>query len=164
MPESADGCLKLHRVVWKKSYLSADGRRMLCWYTAPDAESIRIALRQLQAKMDGVWAGTVSGNDGPGSPALSDANFLAEFRFRAPRGTGEFDAVARALNEDGVTFVRGFASTRDSMGVCIVQAPDDRLVQTALERCDVSIEAIWACTPIMPPVLATQSGAVSTSG
>jgi hypothetical protein len=164
LPESTDGCLKLHRVDWKHSYLAADGRRMLCWYTAPDAESVRLALRQLQANMDGLWAGSVYGDDWPGSPALADANFVAELRFPAPPGKGGFDAVAAALNQDGVTFVRGFAPTREAKCVCMVHAPGTRAVQTALRHADVSVDAIWPCTSITPPVPATQSSSpVSTS-
>src|SRR5690606_28898722 len=57
----AGGCFDMHRVTWKQSFLSADGARMLCWYEAPDTESARIALRQLQANLEGVWPGTVAG-------------------------------------------------------------------------------------------------------
>ncbi len=40
------GCLEVHRVQWLRSYLATDGRRMLCMYRAPDAESVRLVLRQ----------------------------------------------------------------------------------------------------------------------
>jgi acetone monooxygenase len=39
-------CLALHRVDWRRCYVAADGRRMLCWYRARDAESVRLVLRQ----------------------------------------------------------------------------------------------------------------------
>jgi cation diffusion facilitator CzcD-associated flavoprotein CzcO len=39
-------CLDLHRVAWLRCYVAADGSRMLCWYTAPDAEAVRRVLRQ----------------------------------------------------------------------------------------------------------------------
>lgn len=39
-------CLHAHNVRFVQSYMSADGKRMICVYEAPDAESVRIALRQ----------------------------------------------------------------------------------------------------------------------
>lgn len=39
-------CLQAHNVRFVQSYVSADGQRMICVYQAPDAESVRIALRQ----------------------------------------------------------------------------------------------------------------------
>jgi hypothetical protein len=62
MVEYAAGCFNLHHVDWKHSFLSTDGRRMLCWYRAPDAESARLALRELGSNLHAVWAGKVSGD------------------------------------------------------------------------------------------------------
>ena len=61
MAQHAGGCFDLHRVDWKQSFLAADGGRMLCWYVAPDAESARLALRQLGSNMNAVWPGRVIG-------------------------------------------------------------------------------------------------------
>lgn len=150
LPEFAAGCLQLHRVDWKQSFLAADGGRLLCWYTAPDAESARIALRQMQSDMAGVWPGTVSGGDGPGSPALSEANAVAELRFRAPPGEQELDAVVAALQHAGATLVRCFVPVGEPKCVCAVQAPDERAVEAALEEAGVAAVAVWACTSITP--------------
>jgi len=57
MAAQAQGCFGLHRVDWRMSFLAGDGSEMLCWYSAPDAESARIALRQLGADLEGVWPG-----------------------------------------------------------------------------------------------------------
>lgn len=156
LPEYAEGCLKLHRVVWKQSFLAADGGRMLCWYTAPDTESARLALRQLESNMDAVWPGTITGNDGGRSPTLSATNCVAELSFNAHPGKDQLDAVTAALTRSGVTFVRGFVSNREPKYVCALQAPDERVVQKALARAEVSADAVWACTPITPPVPAAQ--------
>lgn len=149
LTEDVGGCFGLHRVNWKESFLAANGGRMLCWYEAPDAESARIALRQLKASMEGVWPGTVIGEDGTDSPALSDVNFLAELRLPEPRGQC-LAAVAAALRQEDAALVRGFVSTTEPKAVCVVHAPSDRAVRTALESTDVLPEAVWACTPITP--------------
>ncbi|HEX7081596.1 MAG TPA: hypothetical protein VF329_11330 [Gammaproteobacteria bacterium] len=147
----AGGCFDLHRVTWKQSFLSADGGRMLCWYEAPDAESARIALRQLKADLEGVWPGTVTGGNGAGTPALSDANFVAELRLPDEQARS-LDGVATALEQEDAALVRGFVSIREPRAVCIVRAPSDGAVRAALARTDAQPDAVWACTPILPTV------------
>jgi hypothetical protein len=49
-------CLDQHRVRWSRSYLSADGQRMLCLYEAPDAESVRVAQREAGLPVERLWA------------------------------------------------------------------------------------------------------------
>jgi Nickel responsive protein SCO4226-like len=49
------GCLKAHRVTLRQSHISADGRRMLCVFEAPDAESVRIANLQAGLPFVRVW-------------------------------------------------------------------------------------------------------------
>lgn len=151
LTEDAGGCFDLHRVSWKQSFLSTDGGRMLCWYAAPDAESARIALRQLKASMEGVWPGTVMGGDGPGSPELADVNFLAELRLSEARAQG-LDLVAEALRQEDAWLVRGFVSIPEPKAVCVVRAPSERAVRTALARSAVQPDAVWACTSITPVV------------
>ena len=34
-------CFDLHGIIWNGSLLSVGGRRMLCHFTSPDAESVR---------------------------------------------------------------------------------------------------------------------------
>lgn len=145
----AGGCFDLHRVSWKHSFLSADGGRMLCWYIAPDTESARIALRQLKADLEGVWPGTVMGENGAGGPALSDANFVAELRLPDARARS-LERVATALGHEDATLVRAFVSTREPRAACVVRAPSDGAVRAALARAGAPPDAVWACTPITP--------------
>ena len=49
-------CFELHRVRWAESLLSEDGRREICRFVAPDAESVRMALRKLDGEISSVWA------------------------------------------------------------------------------------------------------------
>src|SRR5690606_30333983 len=39
-------CLDLHRVSWLRCYVASAGTRALSWYRAPDAETVRLVLRQ----------------------------------------------------------------------------------------------------------------------
>ena len=48
-------CLQLHNVRFLRSYFSTDRRRMICVYEAPDAESVRLAQRQMALPFERVW-------------------------------------------------------------------------------------------------------------
>src|SRR5690606_23090864 len=73
-----DGCFNLHRVDWVHSFLSADGGRLMCWYQAPDAESARLALRDIGSDMSAVWPCRLLGGVTPRDPAVSWVGVLEE--------------------------------------------------------------------------------------
>jgi len=147
----AGGCFDIHRVTWKQSFLSTDGARMLCWYEAPDTESARIALRRLKANLEGVWHGTVTGETGDGSPALSEANFAVELRLPDTQARSLAE-IATALEQEDAALVRAFVSRNEPRGVCVVRAPSDGAIRAALARTHARPDAVWACTPITPRI------------
>jgi hypothetical protein len=152
MSRYAAGCFDLHRVDWLYSFLAADGRRMLCWYRAPDAESARIALRQLGADMKAVWPGTIIGDHKAGPP-LSDAGMLAEFCFEEPQSNDAVEAKisdAAMFGRHGVIFVRGFVSTCGTRMAGLFRSQREAQLRSALEDVELSAGAIWACIPLSP--------------
>lgn len=52
-------CLKLHGVRHVISYVTPDGRRMICVFEAPDAEAVRRTASQIGYTYDSVWTATV---------------------------------------------------------------------------------------------------------
>ena len=76
---SSDWCFDLHMVDWRASVLSAGGRTMVCWFSAPDAESTRTALRRSGADTQLLWAGTVHESSETVTP-----NVLVERTFDQP--------------------------------------------------------------------------------
>jgi hypothetical protein len=54
-----DECLELRQGAWARSYIAADRRRMICEFEAPDAESVREALRSAGQTFDHVWSAEV---------------------------------------------------------------------------------------------------------
>jgi hypothetical protein len=54
--DAAAWCLREHQVTFLRTYFSADRRNMLCLYSAPDAESVRMAQHQAKMPVDRVWA------------------------------------------------------------------------------------------------------------
>ena len=64
---------------------------MLCWYQAPDAESARIALRDMGADTSLVWSGSIA----PGEAGLFEAEIdaLLEVEFAEPVTPGQRTAM-----------------------------------------------------------------------
>jgi hypothetical protein len=60
MMSAAEGCMGIHRITWQGSLLSADGRELLCHFRSPDAESVRIAMKQLGSPPGKVWHSSMS--------------------------------------------------------------------------------------------------------
>jgi hypothetical protein len=49
-------CLEIRHVRFLRTFFSADRKRMICLYEAPDAESVRQAQREAGAPFDEAWA------------------------------------------------------------------------------------------------------------
>lgn len=123
MAAQAQGCFGLHRVDWEMSFLSLDGSEMLCWYRAPDAESARIALRQLGSDMAGVWPGRWEPPvDGRAREALAEVSVLVAL----PEAlTGELrDAVTDTLGSRGAQLVFRIDSLDGSRSVWLIRSAD----------------------------------------
>jgi hypothetical protein len=56
MSQRLDACLEIRNGAWVRSYLSADRKRMICDFEAPDAESVRQAMRSAQIEFDRVFS------------------------------------------------------------------------------------------------------------
>src|SRR4051812_9184208 len=56
-----DACLEVRNGVWRRSSVSKDRLRMVCEFEAPDAESVREALRASGSSFERVWTADVFG-------------------------------------------------------------------------------------------------------
>jgi hypothetical protein len=63
LEEAKAWCLEQHRVRWARSYVSTDGLRTVCFYQAPDAESVRLAQKEAGLPFDAVWSFERAGPD-----------------------------------------------------------------------------------------------------
>jgi len=154
MFESSAGCLDIHRVRWNESLLSADGQELFCHFSAADAESVRIAMREAGSPRGAVWAGTV--HDAPGftDDLLARANVLVSRRFEDPVAFEEIqaleDAGAGCLETHRVRFVRTFFSTDRRRMICLYQAPDAESVRIAQREARMPVERVWAFRQLRP--------------
>jgi hypothetical protein len=54
-----DPCLEVRNAFWRRSALSLDRLRMTCEFEAPDAESVRQAMRTSGIAFERIWAANV---------------------------------------------------------------------------------------------------------
>lgn len=146
--EDSLGCFDLHRVNWEESFLSADGRRLFCHFSAPDAESVRIALRQLDADMRVHWPGTVHDAPGVGEEEIHSANVMVHRSFDEPAELDALQAIEDAnvhcLETHRVRFVRTFFSADRRRMACLYQAPDAESVRIAQRQATMPMDAVVA--------------------
>ncbi|SFU73258.1 nickel-binding protein [Halomonas korlensis] len=171
--QGALDCFRLHRVVWQYSLLAKDGQRMFCHFQAPDAESVRNALRQAGADTRILWPATV--HDAPAisrqrlrrqrdarepcdiapcdTPPLL-ANVLVERAFDEPVVLAHLqareDAEAACLQHHRVRFVRTFFAHSRRRMICLYQAPDAESVRLAQHQAGMPFERVWAFHAVLP--------------
>lgn len=147
MVEDTSGCLAMHRCEWRCSLLSADARELFCHFAGPDAESVRLALRDTGAIAGRVWAGTI--HDAPGftEEDLDKANILVARRFEEPADLDALQALEDAgsgcLELHRVRFVRTLFSRDRKRMMCLYEAPDAESVRLAQREAKMPVERVW---------------------
>jgi hypothetical protein len=148
MAEGSLPCLGLYRVEWQRSYLSTDGRRLVCWFSSPDAESTRLALRKAGSHDAHPWAGTVLDAPGEDAPPPESANVVVERSFDGPVTLAEIQAIedagAHCLEAHDVSFVQTFFSRDRKRMVCLYRAPDAEAVRRAQRSAGMPVDAVWS--------------------
>lgn len=150
----AADCLGMHRVGWNGSFLSMDGHKLFCWFTAPDQESARIAMRQAGADCRIMWRCSIHEGTGIVGEDIAAANVLVERSFDNPVTLQEIQAIEDAgikcLESRKVRFIRTFFSHDRQRMVCLYEAPDAESVRQAQREADVPFDDAWAFKPVGP--------------
>jgi hypothetical protein len=150
--EASGGCFALYRVEWRQSFLSMDGHRLICWLSAPDAESARLALRQGGVGEHRLWPGTVHDAPDTGAPTWQQANVAVERCWAEPVALDDIqsieDAGAGCLATHQVRFARTFFSSDRRRMICLYQAPDAEAVRNAQRQAGMPLESVWAFRPV----------------
>ncbi|MDI5936412.1 NAD(P)-binding domain-containing protein [Halomonas kalidii] len=151
-------CLELHRVRWRRCYLADDGTRMLCWYQARDAESVRLVLRQQGAAGTPVWPAEAMGAAVRESPTGDSDRVLVELSLEglaldgldssdiAPTTSALLDALATA----GAVVIRTFLSRHHGRLICLVEGGDTHGVTQCLGTAGIVPTSVWRCTELDP--------------
>jgi hypothetical protein len=142
-------CFDLHRVQWHGSFLRRDGHAMVCWFSAADLESARLALRDPDTDLSRLWSGNVHESGATAAP-----NVVVERAFEKPVRFEDIIALARGkpwcFETHRVTPVRSFLSLDGRRMLCLYAAPDAEAVRLAQREAAMPAERIWACSPIAP--------------
>ena len=154
MVETSAGCLARHRSNWIGSVLSADRRDLVCHFSGPDAESVRIALRQAGSTKLWAWAATIHDAPGFSDADLARANVLVARSFAEP---ADFNAI-QALEDAGkgcldvhrVRFIRTYFSCDQKRMICLYEAPDAESVRIAQREASMPVERIWSFQRFTP--------------
>lgn len=145
--ELSEDCFGLHRVSWCESLLSADGKRMLCHFSAPDAESVRIALQQYGVDLRIFWPGTVHDAPQLTDEDLDGANVVVERSFAEPVALDDIQAIEDenigCLRAHRVRFVRTFFSSDRRRMLCLYAAPDAESVRIAQREARMPFDRVW---------------------
>jgi hypothetical protein len=153
MANAGRGCLELYNVEWKTSYLAANGKRLVCQFVAPDAESLRTSLRQLKVEVNALWPATLH-------HAVSDliANVVVERNFEGPVTLESIqaieDAASSCLELRDVTFVNTWFARDHKRMLCFYHAPDAESVRQAQDAAKMPVARVWACKAISPTQIA----------
>lgn len=152
MGEESHDCFGMHRVDWQQSFLAAGGRRLFCWFSGPDAESVRLALRQSGVGAHEIWRSTVHDSADEGAPDWRLANVVVERRWDSPVALDDIQAIenagAHCLETWNVRFARTFFASDRTRMACLYQAPDAEAVRMAQRQAGMPMERVWACTQV----------------
>ena len=136
-------CFDIYKVDWHGSFLAGDGRTMVCWFSAADLESARLALRKSGADLRRFWAGTVHY-----APEAANPNVVVERSFEAPVQLADIaaieDAAAWCLEEHQVKFSHTFFSLDRRRMLCFYEAPDAESVRIAQRKAAMPVDTVWA--------------------
>lgn len=135
--------------------LATDGGRMLCWYGAPDTESVQVALRQLGSDMSRVWTGTVQmGISQDGLPDEAAFRVAVEFVFVDALKRDALESLRNCIDETLTT--RGFhveltiTSTSRAHQVYLIREPDAAALVQVMRQIDANADSIWRCASLRP--------------
>lgn len=143
-------CFQIRGVRFLKSFFSRDGRRMMCLYEAPDAESVRDAESQAKVPFSRAWTFTKLESSFP-QTRNSDSEIVVVERLFPDSVTPDF--VSNALRKSGwcldlhgAEYVESFLGKDGRRMVCIFRAPDAEAVRRANQQGGVPYTEVWTAS------------------
>ena len=144
-------CYELYGIRFDGAYFAADGRRMICTYEAPDAESVRMAQRRVDLPVTRVWSATFRRATRPPTTETADAtgtDVIVERSFETPV---DIDAL-QAREETGqwcldlhdVRFRHTYLALDRQRMLCLYRAPDVESVRIAQRRIGMPVDRVWS--------------------
>jgi hypothetical protein len=155
-------CFDFYRSRPVVHFLSIDGTRICCVFVAPDAESVRRAMTQIDAAPDHVYAASIEGCTGDlpslqrRAAAAMDAGalVLVERSFPAPVDFAAVQALedrgSWCLDLHGITFLATFFARDRRRMICVYAAPDSEAVRLTNGKLEMPHDRVWAARVFGP--------------
>lgn len=153
--EDGKWCFEQYRVDYHATYLSADGRRSVCVFDAPDAEALRLVGRSLGLSEGSVWSaefrrpGTVVPSHGGTACAarVGLETIVVERRFDEPITVAEIEAIPERANwcleTHRVRYLGSYIARHGRRMLCLYEAPDAEAVRLAQTKRNMPFERVW---------------------
>lgn len=134
---------------WRGSFLSADGRNMVCHLEADDPGALCDSAGFTGDSACVAWPGELHS----AAPGLA-MNVLVARRWQEPVTLDAIQAIedrgAWCLETRNVRFVCTFFSADHTRMLCLYNAPDAESVREAQREAGMPVESVWPCTHIPP--------------
>lgn len=161
-------CDDLYGVTHCGSVLAPDGRRVVCFYRAPDAEAVRATSRQHGVPYDRIWSASLLGPlasdvltmlpesalTDPASAEGARAPVLVRRVFEEPVAIENLEAReadhAWCLQAYGVRFLQTFLARDRRRMLCLYAAPDAEAVRHVQRQAGMPFESAWTVTLCRP--------------
>jgi len=142
-------CLEVRDCQWNGSFLARDGRTMICSFSAPDAESIRAALRDPDTDLSRFWPGTVYRGPNEITPTVVvERSFDEPVTFESIKALSK--AAAWCLDTYRVKYSHSVHSLDCKRMLCFYAAPDAEAVRSVQREARAPVSAIWAGSFVAP--------------
>jgi len=137
------GCMDIYNVTWRESFLSIDGKTLICHFEAPDAEALRSSFQLNNTPVKVVYPVTIHRTEDKGA-----VNVVVERTFPEPVDLADIAAIEEAsawcLDTRNVTFVRTFFSRDRKRMICLYRAPDAESVRAAQTEAQMPFDKVWS--------------------
>jgi hypothetical protein len=156
--QATERCRGLNSVVALSHYLSADGRRLIGLFDAPDAEAVRRAMRSGYASQpQSIWAATTyATQESAGARPSADRSrslVVVERSYAVPTPFEQVlpskEILRLCFELRAVNHVASYVAHDQMRIVCIDEAPDAETVRTANRHAGMHFDVAWHAADIM---------------
>ena len=140
--ECGSMCCDLYHVHLQECFFNEAGPRHICQFSAPDAESVRTALRAVKVKADRIWAGRIFNRR-----MHSDGNVVIERtlnRHERKNTVAMLDSLDKEWEERyGFLLVRAMVALDNKRAVFICNATDREAIDRAVAQMSLEGPTVW---------------------
>jgi Protein of unknown function (DUF4242) len=144
-------CLQAHGVIWLHSLLSSDRYQMICYFDAPDAESVRSSYAKLGVQKRAIWSGELIQMAGT-QPDLTE-RYVSEAHYPT-LSDADWNNVRQTFSqcctEFEVNWLCSYLSLDRTRVIHELAAPNTETIRDAYHKFDIPHDSVWSAQRLMP--------------